>query len=598
MAGNAIVAKLQLDSKDYDKKLEQAKKKTNDFSKGGGAGLGDMVGKFKTLAVAVAGSKAAMEIFNRVINSSQTISDGYAKAVDGMKGAVNQFFYSIGSGDWTSFHNGLDNTIEKAKAVSVALDELGTYDIALGYFREEYQTGFRENVAVAKDAKKSDDERKAAAAAAANYAEEYVKALNGKEALVRDAFAKMLSSSSSNLDVSQINIEQFEAVLKDAVLKGNSAMYAEDYKEYEALAKKKKKMERELVDMKMSLQTIESSKKQAQLEKIWEQERRIGEMNMQMQAEKYVNAQMYNAALERWTDDEQKANLQILSGVKAGRREVAKMNTALIEVNNTMDKLGQTTSAVVGKTKELKLTYKEISMDAGVGLFAGITETHTPKKKEMPLVSASPIPDKIEGYAPTAVFAEGSYEAYVAAKDGLDSYTDSANSATEAIGALSSTMSSLSSIVGEDAAAWLDWGVGVAQAVAQAIPQIAALTASKSAEATANTASAATGAASSVASIPYVGPILAVAAVASVIAALANLPKFATGGVVPGNMLSGDNVLIRANSGEVVLNRDQQDILSKRLNGFGGNVEFRIKGDTLVGVLNNHNRIASRNYGG
>jgi hypothetical protein len=31
--------------------------------------------------------------------------------------------------------------------------------------------------------------------------------------------------------------------------------------------------------------------------------------------------------------------------------------------------------------------------------------------------------------------------------------------------------------------------------------------------------------------------------------------------------------------------------------GLAGKVEFRIKGDTLVGVLNNNQKIASRNYG-
>lgn len=599
MAGKAIVAKLELDSKDYDKKLEQAKKKTNDFSKGGGAGLGDMVGKFKTLAVAVAGSKAAMEIFNGVVQSSQTLGDKYTRVVEGMKSSVDQFFYSIGSGDWTSFFNGLDDVIAKSKAATTALDDLGTYDIALGYFRENYQTGFKESVAAAKDTKKSDADRKAAAAAAANYADEYTKALNGKEALVRDAFAKLLASAGSNIDASKVNIEQFEKVLEDAVLKGNSAMYSADYKEYQALMEKKKKLEDDAAKYAGYARTAEFKKQAEFREKSIAFSQQAAEIEKQLQAEKYQNAQMYNAALERWQDDELNGNLQILSGVKAGRREIAEMNTALIEVDNTMAKLGQTTAAVVGKTKELKLTYKEVSMDAGVGLFAGITEKHTPKKKEMPLVSASPIPDKIEGYAPTAVFAEGSYEAFVAAKVGLDSYTDSANSATEAIGALSSTMSSLSSIVGEDAAAWLDWGVGVAQAVAQAIPQIAALATAKSTEATANTASAATGAASSVASIPYVGPIMAVAAVASVLAALANLPKFATGGVVPGNMLSGDNVLIRANSQEMVLTRDQQNLLSKRLNGgLAGKVTFEIKGQKLVGILNNQNMINSRNYGG
>ena len=131
----------------------------------------------------------------------------------------------------------------------------------------------------------------------------------------------------------------------------------------------------------------------------------------------------------------------------------------------------------------------------------------------------------------------------------------------------------------------MSYAGNIVSAIGGALPSLEALAAAQAAAAVAG---------------PALNPwtaVAAVAAIGSVVAAMSQIPKFATGGVVPGNMMSGDNVLIRANSGEVVLNKQQQDILSNRLNGMNGKVEFRIKGDTLVGVLNNNQKIASRNYG-
>lgn len=113
----------------------------------------------------------------------------------------------------------------------------------------------------------------------------------------------------------------------------------------------------------------------------------------------------------------------------------------------------------------------------------------------------------------------------------------------------------------------------------------------------AETADAAAGAASSVANIPWVGPALAVAAVAAVLAAIAaaGKNKFANGGIVGGTSYSGDHNIIRANSGELVLNKHQQASLWNMINGKGGagvgNVQFIIRGSDLVGALNNYNRL-------
>ena len=119
-------------------------------------------------------------------------------------------------------------------------------------------------------------------------------------------------------------------------------------------------------------------------------------------------------------------------------------------------------------------------------------------------------------------------------------------------------------------------------------------------EATANIAGAAGGIAESASKIPYVGWAIALAAIASFIGLIASLPKFAQGGIVPGNSFSGDNITAQLNSGEMVLNTSQQARLFDLLNGEGSlssgsnKVEFVIKGQELKGVLNNYDKKMSR----
>lgn len=146
----------------------------------------------------------------------------------------------------------------------------------------------------------------------------------------------------------------------------------------------------------------------------------------------------------------------------------------------------------------------------------------------------------------------------------------------DSLEAIGSMMSSVSQLTNEGAASWLSYASNIIQAVGQALPQLSAL-------ATKNASVAATGAAASVSSIPVVGWVMAGTAVASVIAAMANIPKFANGGIVPGNLYSGDRVPAMVNSGEMILNRSQQGNLFQILNqgGIKGK-DVRVTGEVVV----------------
>ena len=108
-------------------------------------------------------------------------------------------------------------------------------------------------------------------------------------------------------------------------------------------------------------------------------------------------------------------------------------------------------------------------------------------------------------------------------------------------------------------------------------------------------AAAASGTASA-AGLPYPYNLAAIASVvATIVSVFSNIKsmaagKFAEGGIVGGTSYSGDKLFAMVNSGEMILNKRQQGNLANMIGGGGGQVEFHISGDSLVGVLSNKQR--------
>ena len=111
------------------------------------------------------------------------------------------------------------------------------------------------------------------------------------------------------------------------------------------------------------------------------------------------------------------------------------------------------------------------------------------------------------------------------------------------------------------------------------------------------------------AAIPFAGVGLAAGQIAAMQAlitgakALSALPGFAEGGIVPGSSFTGDKLVGRLNSGEMILNKSQQSNLWKAAQGriaptaqqgSPQNLKFEIEGKTLVAVLNQQSAIKKR----
>lgn len=130
----------------------------------------------------------------------------------------------------------------------------------------------------------------------------------------------------------------------------------------------------------------------------------------------------------------------------------------------------------------------------------------------------------------------------------------------ESLSAIGDTMGSLSGLFNNNTSSVLQWGASLIGTIAQAIPKIVEMTAANELEAVSaqktaasNTIAAGSEVLKAHAGIPFVGIALGIAGVAAIVAAMASMPKFETGGIVPGTMFSGDKVPTWLNSGEMVL---------------------------------------------
>ena len=173
---------------------------------------------------------------------------------------------------------------------------------------------------------------------------------------------------------------------------------------------------------------------------------------------------------------------------------------------------------------------------------------------------------------------------------------------------------SMTKVTDENATAWekvsavVDGAMQMYQAVAQIIQIVdavitassatkkstsAANVASSNAEANADTTAAAAKLFKAHAWIPWVGVGLGAAAVATMLATMFSLPKYAQGGIAYGPTVGMFGEYAGASTNpEVVAPLDRLRTLIQPQGSLGGEVEFKIEGRTLRGILNkvdNHN---------
>ena len=315
-----IVTRLLLKTNDFDANLNKSKKNVNgfqsDISKMSGVAVSGVMKFAGVLGIAV----TASEGFNKVMNSSQTLGDEYARTMDGLKGGVDQFFYSIGSGDWTPFMNGLTETIRLAREAYNAMDQLGNTKMSFSYFDAKNQATIQEQITILKDKDSTEEQKKAAR-------ELLDKTLKDQEEIVgqykqrsQNALQAMVKAAIGldGVDVSAIDIDKVLRLDVSSVGDEQKAQLAKQYKdfvdEYDRL--KAKFTTYETVGSGMNVHTVATTDAKA-----------LGEAISPMLA-KYQDAIQYNAILVKKSDEWLQNLINVSAAAEAAGRNLSSMTKA------------------------------------------------------------------------------------------------------------------------------------------------------------------------------------------------------------------------------------------------------------------------------
>lgn len=585
-----IITRLLLKTNDFDANLNKAKGSVNQFQGGianmaktAGAGIMKFAG---TIGIAV----GSAETFGKIMGSQQSTQDEWNNNIYAAKLSVEKFFTSINNGDWTSFHNGFAQSFIDAKNLSAEIDALNDKRLSLTYIKSEALAKIEENRAIATDTTESKETRRSAFAAMQNERKALAEKTNETIKKETDVLIKELNVKYGNLGWSEGDVIEF---VIDTNFTGGSAEF-QAYKEQ--LTKLKSEETKTMYHaggvtggMSSSI-TDEAAVERTRQFKIQNQhleKQRILEQEIDESRIKTVNLLRQQAAERRELSLLEKSENRIKKQLNGGAgnnkpappsvgslaaldAEITRQNKKLAEattmqaraaVQATINKLEQQkiNLKVVVDQEAFKIKHGEMkggSLGAPGSIYEAL-QNNAGNKKQGSFDLRKELPNmKLPKFKSPIKKADINLN---------EEYAASLNS-------IGSIMGSLSGTFDGGAASVLQWGASIFSTIAQVIPLLNALTEANEIETKSEVKGAVGKTMNAHAKIPFVGIAMGLAGVASIFSVMSQASKFATGGIVPGNSFTGDKVPAWVNSGEMILNSEQQSNLFKMLNGklYGG----------------------------
>lgn len=122
MAKDVALVRIKADTNDYERNIRKAQKTWNDFTKG----LGVNISKFTGVGAAIGAVSGALKVAKDAFMQSETNMDKWGQTVEGAKGAYSTFLNTLNSGNWSNFFTNLSTAVQGARDLYDSLDRLGS----------------------------------------------------------------------------------------------------------------------------------------------------------------------------------------------------------------------------------------------------------------------------------------------------------------------------------------------------------------------------------------------------------------------------------------------------------------------------------------
>jgi len=521
MAKATSIVKLTAETNEYEKKIKQAQRTFNNFTKS----LGIDMKKVSALGLALGAVTTAVKVAGDAFKNNEKIVDEWGRVTKSAQSVYDGFLNALNTGNINGYIRNINNIVNAARAAYDALDELGTFNAFNQINEMKARTGFTEAITAFREGTGSKESVRAAA-----------EALKGQ-------LSERQSYEQTAYDAAIRDYAEKRGVNEEMLRKALSGSYG-DYKALKNLP----------------LTGVENRYQAGGM---------FGQgTGYSYQVKVAANEAEALGEMLRKLNDNKLAELQALGKTaESTAYEVSQVDRQLVRALGQKRVTGGGGGATGGGQKGL--TPEQYAEWYGMAYYTALANTINRELKDAPIIQESLISD--EDIAIEEKFADA-IETLAERTERLHETWDLvADSISTVGGALAGLEDPTARIIGTAMQAVATLALAYAEATAKAakLGPVAWL------------GFAATGLAT------FVGAA----------STIKNTTKggFAEGGIVPGNSYSGDNNIYGLNSGELILNKSQQNAIASQLRQAGGmELTATVSGEQIRFVLNNYGRRTGR----